>query len=567
MALRRTILLMLFAVGVAIGGTTARNPRSESSGDTTAGVTLWWYAPFMSTAGYGTEAVGFITGLDRVLQRRTVAPPASAAPHRVTKLAIAPHGDSISSSIVAEWHASQSERFLGLMDNATYRRLSDVPKQQRHRHAAICHSEPGAWSVPTPNYRTATCPIPGAALRIGRTMFETDRLPEGWVKRMASMDEIWVPSPFNLETFVTAGVPRGKLHIVPEGIDTEMWRPRPSHVGTEASMYSEMFPAKAHHTKKEDALDEEDFWDDGDDDEGDDDDDDFFLRRSAASSRERRMDREDETFDVETECQFKFLSVFKWETRKGWQALLAAFLEEFDRASPNDRACLFIKTTPYHENPNVGADHYQSLIDLFITRSYQQKGRDFRGSALAARGFNTTAALRVLNMKLASKTQPTGSTTTRKASPSRPVVKVMSVRLTDAEMLRLYRDSDCLVQPSHGEGWGRPHQEAMASGLPVMATNWSGTTAFLNNETGFPIPIEAQLSTIDNGPFADHRWANPAVMELRRLMRRVVDDPAQAKAKALTARQAMVEQFDVAVVAQLVLDRVDLLLLQKGTVL
>ena len=28
-----------------------------------------------------------------------------------------------------------------------------------------------------------------------------------------------------------------------------------------------------------------------------------------------------------------------------------------------------------------------------------------------------------------------------------------------------------------GEGWGRPHVEAMSMALPVIATNWSGSTA------------------------------------------------------------------------------------------
>ena len=40
------------------------------------------------------------------------------------------------------------------------------------------------------------------------------------------------------------------------------------------------------------------------------------------------------------------------------------------------------------------------------------------------------------------------------------------------------------VLPSRGEGWGRPHVEAMAMGLPVIATNWSGPTAFMSGETG-----------------------------------------------------------------------------------
>jgi glycosyltransferase involved in cell wall biosynthesis len=41
---------------------------------------------------------------------------------------------------------------------------------------------------------------------------------------------------------------------------------------------------------------------------------------------------------------------------------------------------------------------------------------------------------------------------------------------------RLYTGADAFVLPSRGEGWGRPHIEAMAMGLPTIATNWSGNT-------------------------------------------------------------------------------------------
>ncbi len=61
--------------------------------------------------------------------------------------------------------------------------------------------------------------------RIGRTMFETDRIPEGWAERCQSMDEVWVPSQFNLETFAGAGVPEKKLRIVHAGVDANLFRP------------------------------------------------------------------------------------------------------------------------------------------------------------------------------------------------------------------------------------------------------------------------------------------------------------------------------------------------------
>jgi glycosyltransferase involved in cell wall biosynthesis len=38
----------------------------------------------------------------------------------------------------------------------------------------------------------------------------------------------------------------------------------------------------------------------------------------------------------------------------------------------------------------------------------------------------------------------------------------------------LYGGADAFVLPTRGEGWGLPILEAMAAGVPAIATNWSG---------------------------------------------------------------------------------------------
>ncbi len=63
------------------------------------------------------------------------------------------------------------------------------------------------------------------SVRVGRTMFETDRIPDGWLERCDAMDEIWLPSEFNRRTFEEAGVDRRKLRIVRAGVDTGLFRP------------------------------------------------------------------------------------------------------------------------------------------------------------------------------------------------------------------------------------------------------------------------------------------------------------------------------------------------------
>jgi glycosyltransferase involved in cell wall biosynthesis len=122
-------------------------------------------------------------------------------------------------------------------------------------------------------------------------------------------------------------------------------------------------------------------------------------------------------------------------------------------------------------------------------------------------------------------------------------------------MPTLYRSVDCFVLPSRGEGWGRPHVEAMSMGLPVIATNWSGPTAFLTEGNGYPLAIDG-LVTVASGPFKKyHKWAQPSLGELRRLMRHVVLHPAEARAKGERARADMVAQYAHGKVADVVVDR------------
>jgi len=60
---------------------------------------------------------------------------------------------------------------------------------------------------------------------IGQCVFETNSLPPVWTAYCNQMDEIWVPCKFNVETFARGGVSKDKLHIVPHGVDTNIFKP------------------------------------------------------------------------------------------------------------------------------------------------------------------------------------------------------------------------------------------------------------------------------------------------------------------------------------------------------
>ncbi len=78
--------------------------------------------------------------------------------------------------------------------------------------------------------------------------------------------------------------------------------------------------------------------------------------------------------------------------------------------------------------------------------------------------------------------------------PSYPEVKVIYDDLSDSDMLALYSQSNCLLAPSFGEGFGLPIAEAMYLNIPVITTNWGGQLDFCNQENSWLIDYDFKLA-------------------------------------------------------------------------
>ena len=51
-------------------------------------------------------------------------------------------------------------------------------------------------------------------------------------------------------------------------------------------------------------------------------------------------------------------------------------------------------------------------------------------------------------------------------------MRVLTRHISQDELRGLYAAADAFVLPSRGEGWGRPHVEAMAMALPGADRHW-----------------------------------------------------------------------------------------------
>ena len=288
------------------------------------------------------------------------------------------------------------------------------PDRKRILQAALARPAPlkplSIWHILAPHFQND----PLSRANVGRTMFETDRLPEGWAAACNRMDAVWVPGEFNRETFARAGVERDKLRIVPGAIDLSPYR------------------------------------------------------------------RDLKPLSIDGANGYSFLSLFDWTLRKGWDVLIKAYVEEF---RTDEDVTLILKT---HSSMGYTTDQIFAQVSDYLTKT--------------------------LNLD----------------PETCPDIIFQDAALSDAQMPHLYRAADCYVSPTRGEGWGRPLMEAMAMALPVIATNWSGQTAFLNEENSllldYTLVEVSETAAIETPTYRGHFWAEPSVGHLRQLMRRAFSD-------------------------------------------
>ena len=124
------------------------------------------------------------------------------------------------------------------------------------------------------------------------------------------------------------------------------------------------------------------------------------------------------------------------------------------------------------------------------------------------------------------------------------------------DLLALLRCADCFVSLHRSEGFGLAIAESMALGIPVIATDYGGSTDFLTNETGYPVPYSLTTLNKNIGPYpAGALWAEPDTDHASELMRKIIENPEEVTAKAHTAKKLMQTEYSLQAIGQRMKER------------
>ena len=181
--------------------------------------------------------------------------------------------------------------------------------------------------------------------------------------------------------------------------------------------------------------------------------------------------------------KYKFLHISSCFPRKGIECLLAAYGSSF---SITDDVSLIIKTFP---NP------HNKVFDLL---KYHKS----------------------INKKY-------------------PHIEIIEEDLKPSQIKSLYLQSDCLIAPSHGEGFGLPIAEAMALDLPVLTTGWGGQLDFVDNSNCWLIDYKFAYSKTHFNLFSSV-WAEPSVDHCSLLMQNIYNtSSSEIRKKTLLAKESI----------------------------
>lgn len=122
-----------------------------------------------------------------------------------------------------------------------------------------------------------------------------------------------------------------------------------------------------------------------------------------------------------------------------------------------------------------------------------------------------------------------------------PRVEVQMMPVSHGELIDSFvKKVDCFVFPTRGEGFGLPPLEMMATGVPVIITNWSGPVEYMNEDVGWLLDYKlVRASNFTDYVYKEEcgDWAEPSYEQLVDMMRYAYNHQDEVKAKGKAAAE------------------------------
>ena len=135
---------------------------------------------------------------------------------------------------------------------------------------------------------------------------------------------------------------------------------------------------------------------------------------------------------------------------------------------------------------------------------------------------------------------------------------LFNVEFPHYQLGSLYRSADCFVSVSRGEGWNMPLMEAMACGLPSIATDWGAHTEFLHEGIAYPLRVRGTVPARAKCPYYEgFSWADPDPEHLRHQLRHVYENQDEARRRGEAAAREMAERWTWREVARRIVGRLE----------
>lgn len=137
--------------------------------------------------------------------------------------------------------------------------------------------------------------------------------------------------------------------------------------------------------------------------------------------------------------------------------------------------------------------------------------------------------------------------------------------IAPSQIKYLYKNTDALVAPSFGEGFGLPMAEAMLMDLPLITTGYGGQSDFSTEERAFLLDFDFAYAQT-HMQLKNSLWAIPKVSSLLQKIEQVYSLPKeQLQRKTLLAREYILQNYTQEVVAKKIKDAIETYPTKKPT--